>query len=479
MLISGLTACGGGGGAAPAPTPPPPAPPPTGGISGNGIAIGPINTFGSIVVNGVHYDTSTATFTIDGSAAIESDLKVGDVVFLTGTIDSNGTTGTADTVISDDSVKGPIDSIDLVASQLVVLGQTVLVRPETSFDDTLTPASIDGLSVGMIIEVSGQIDANGNVLATRIEPKPPGTQFEVHGTVSAHNAATFMFSLNNLVVDYSGAMLNDFPAGVINDGDFVEAKGAGLGATGELIATIVELENNAISGDDGTHVEIEGFITRFVSATDFDVSGNPVTTNGTTVFEGGVAGDLGLNIKVEVEGALDANGLLVADKVDIRRSKAVRSVALVDSVDAAAGSLVMLGITFTTDALTRFEDKSSADVRPLTINDLNTGDYLEIRGAEFPSGSGQVLATILERDDVDTRTELQGFVTTVAQPSLTILGVTITTDGATVFRDINNVAISATDFFNQVAPDSLVKARGTETGDTTILAEEVQFELEL
>ena len=90
MLISGLTACGGGGGAAPAPTPPPPAPPPTGGISGNGIAIGPINTFGSIVVNGVHYDTSTATFTIDGSAAIESDLKVGDVVLLTGTIDSNG-----------------------------------------------------------------------------------------------------------------------------------------------------------------------------------------------------------------------------------------------------------------------------------------------------------------------------------------------------------------------------------------------------
>ena len=272
-----------------------PPPPPTGGISGVSIAIGPINTFGSIVVNGVPYDTSATTFTIDGVAASESDLRVGNIVTLTGTIDDNGTTGTAETVISDDSVKGPIESIDIAASQLVVLGQTVLVRPETSFDDTLSPASIEGLSVGMIIEVSGQIDANGNVFATRIEPKPVGTQFEVHGTVSGHDAATLVFSLNNLVVDYSGATLSDFPGGVITDGDFVEAKGTTLGAAGELIASIVDFEDNTISGAADTHVEIEGFITRFVSATDFDVTGNPVTTNASTVFEGGVAADLGLN----------------------------------------------------------------------------------------------------------------------------------------------------------------------------------------
>jgi len=474
LILSGLGACGGGGSTST--TPPPP--PPTGGISGLSVAVGPINTFGSVVVNGVHYDTSTTTFTIDGLAAVESDLDVGDIVTLTGTIDDNGTTGTADTVVSDDVVKGPIESIDLATSQVVVLGQTVFVTLDTSFDDSLSPASIDGLGVGMIIEVNGQIDAVGNIVATRIEPKPAGTQFEVHGTVSGNDSANFVFSINNLVVNYSGAMLNDFTSGQLADGDFVEAKGVSFGPAGELMATIVELESTTISGDSGTHVEIEGFITRFASATDFDVSGNPVTTNTSTVFEGGVAADLGLNIKVEVDGDLDANGLLVADKVDIRRSKAIRSVAIVDSVDTVNESLIMLGINFTTDELTRFEDKSNADVRPLTINDLNAGDYLEIRGAEFPAGSGQILATILERNDVDTRTELQGFVEAVSQPSLTILGVTIDTSGA-VFRDVDNSVLTSAQFFSMVGVNSLVKARGTETGDTTITATEIEFELQL
>lgn len=43
----------------------------TAGISGNGVAIGPVATFGSIVVNGVHYDTTNTTFMIDGNVATE------------------------------------------------------------------------------------------------------------------------------------------------------------------------------------------------------------------------------------------------------------------------------------------------------------------------------------------------------------------------------------------------------------------------
>ena len=458
-------------------TPPPP-PPPVNGISGIGVAVGPISTFGSIVVNGVPYDTAGATFTIDGSPAIESDLSVGQMVLVRGTIDSELSTGTATSVVSDDSVKGPIESIDAVLNQLTVLGQLVLIGADTSFDDNISPASLDGLSVGEIVEVSGFFTADGRIAASRIEKKAAGTPFEVHGTVSGLDAVTTVFSINDLVVNYSAASLDDFPNGEISEGDFVEAKGPSLNSNGELAATIVELENFGVIGDEGTHVEIEGFITRFVSSTDFDVSGLPVTTDNGTVFEGGVAGDLGLNIKVEVEGELDANGVLVADKVEIRRSKAVRSTAVVDSVDASSDSLVMLTITFTTDSLTRFEDKTDIDVSPLTINDINAGDYLEIRGTEFPAASGQVLATILEREDLDSRTELQGFVSSVAAPSsLTILGVTIDT-GAAVFRDVNDSVISASEFFNLVDVDTLVKATGTETGDATIVATEVELESE-
>lgn len=470
-----LVACGGGG--SDAPPNDPNNPPPTGGIGRTGIALGPISTFGSVVVNGVRYDTSSAIFTIDDASGTESDLQVGDVVIVLGTIDSNGTTGTANEVIFDDLVKGPVESIDLAGNTLVVLGQNVLVTAETSFDDSFTPASLDGVSVGQIVEVSGQFDANANIVASRIEPKPAGTQFEVHGNVASLDAANFRFELGNLVVDYSAATLDDFPGGQISEGDFVEAKGVSLGGAGELLATEVDFEGLP-NVNDGDFAEIEGFITRFVSAQDFDVAGIPVTTNGSTVYEGGTEADLGLNIKVEVEGDFDANGTLVASKVDIRRAKAVRATANLDSVDAANDSVVLLGITARVDELTRIEDKSSADVEPLTLADLAAGDYVEVRGDEFPAGSGDILATIFEREDSDPEAVLQGFVESVSNPDFTILGVTIVTNGSTVFRDENNVVISAVDFFNLVAAGSLVEAEGTETTDTTITATEVEFELE-
>jgi hypothetical protein len=477
MLLGPMAGCGGGSSSGVAPPPPPP-PPPTGGIGRNGVAVGPINTFGSIVVNGVRYETTAATFTINDSAGTQDDLKVGQVVTVLGTIDSNDTTGDATQVTFDDSVKGPVESIDIAANRLVVLGQTVLISPDTSFDDSFSPASLEGVSVGQIVEISGQFDASGNIVATRIEPKPAGTIFEVHGTVSGLDAANFRFNLNALVVDYSSALLDNFNAGQIADGDFVEAKGTSLGAAGELVATQVELETFLTGGDDGDHVEIEGFITRFVSAQDFDVAGVPVTTDGATTFVGGVAADLGLNVKVEAEGDLDANGIIVADKIDIRRSKAVRVTANADSVDAANNALVVLGISVNIDALTRLEDKSSADVDPLTLADVSAGDYLEIRGSEFPAGSGTILATIFEREDSDPDTILQGFIETVADPAFTILGVTIETNATTIFRDVNDVPISSADFFNQAATNSLVKAKGTEVSDTTVVATEVEFELE-
>lgn len=469
--------CGGGGGSTTPDVDPPP-PPPIGGIGATGVAMGPISTFGSVVVNGVRYETNSAVFTVNGLSGSQDDLRVGQVITVSGTIDDNGVDGDADEVNFDDNVKGPIQNIDLATSQIVVLGQTVLISPDTSFDDSISPASIDGLSIDDIVEISGLVDAAGRITATRIESKPAGTEFEVLGTVSSLDSGNFLFNINDLVVDYSNATLDNFTGGQIANGDFVEAKGTSLAAGGELVATRVELKNALPDVADGVHVEIQGFITRFASAQDFDVTGLPVTTTASTIYEGGVAGDLGLNIKVEVEGEVNSSGVLVATKVDIRRAKAVRATAIVDLVDSGANSLVVLGITVSVDALTRLEDKSSADVRPFTLADINAGDYVEVRGGEFPAGSGDILATILEREDFDPDTELQGFVETISDPSFTILGVTIQTDGGTVFRDVNDNVISSTNFFNQLGPNSLVKADGTEVSDTVISAQEVEFELE-
>lgn len=468
---------GGGGGSTPVLAPPPPPPPPP--AASAAAAFGTVTAIDStsITVNGVSYDTSGATFTIDGAAGAQADLGLGDVVLVRGSVDPAGNTGTADTVAFDDVVDGIIFGIDRTGGLITVLQQNVKVNAETTFGGSVPTGSLDGLSAGDIVEVSGFEKANGDIAATRVELKSSAGELEVTGTVSNLDSANSRFNINNLVVDFSAAQLRDFDSGSIAEGDRVEAKGDNRGPNGELLATSVEFKGGVISGDSGDRLEVEGFISRFVSPTDFDVATQAVTTDGQTVFTGGVAADLGLNVKVEVEGTLDANDVLVATKVDIRRAKVVRITADVDSVDAPNNRIVVLGIDIEVDELTRIEDKSSADVEPLTLGLISAGNYVEIRGSEDPGSSADVVAAIVEREDQDNDAILQGFVESVAEPTLTILGVTIETSGA-IFRDIDDSALSAMQFFAQVNAGTLVKARGLETSATALTATEVELELE-
>lgn len=472
-----LIAAGCSGGSDVGVTPPPPQP--IGGITRTGVAVGPIIGFGSVIVNGVTYDTSSTTFTKDGLPATQDDFAVGQVVLVKGSVDDNGTNATADSVEFDDVVEGPVSSHNTTTGEFIVLGQTVRIVPSTSFDDT--PACPADLTGAVAVEVSGLADANGVIEATRIECRD-GTWngiLEVNGLVSGHNAGAQTFMINTLEVDYSGAAVDNFPTGIINNGDPVEAKGTVI--TGNTLdATRVEYKGNRFATDDGDFAEIEGFITRFDSATDFDVSGLPVTTTSSTTFEGGTAADLNLNLKVEVDGDFNANGVLVATKVDIKSATAVRVLGTLDAV--SGNTVTILGITVNTDPLkTRFEDKSEARIDPLHVGDLSAGDYVEIRGQEQPVG--QITAVLLERDDFDTRTELRGFVEVGGknEPNLTVLGAIIVTNGSTLYRDsrgATDVAMTAAEFWAAVQESSLVDARGTESGDTTLAATELELQMD-
>jgi hypothetical protein len=470
-----LSACGGGGGSDGGNVAPPPPPPAT---TTSTVVVGTITGFGSIFVNGIEFATDGASFTVDDNPGVESDLSLGQVVTIVGSLDDNGSTGSADDVIVDDQVEGPIESIDATAGQIVVLGQTVTIDASTVFDDRVAPPSIDGLQVGELVEVSGLRDAAGSIVATRIEPATAGGELEVHGTVSALDTAHGVFSINGLTIDYSTATLDDFPAGAPADGDFVEVHGSGFGAGGELIATRVELEAGPFGGiGDDVQVEVEGLVTRFVSATDFDVAGQAVTTTAGTEFENGVADDVALGVKVEVEGRIDDNGVLVAEKVSLRRENDVRIEGLVDAVDASAGTLSVFGIPVSVDALTRFDDHSDADLREFDLGDLSVGDFVEVRGVEDPDNA--VLAAELRRDDADDEITVQGAVDEVtAGESLTLLGVTVVVDGGTQYRDAADNAIGAADFFAAIGTGTSVKAKGADLGGGVLGAEELELEPE-
>jgi hypothetical protein len=428
LVVGLVVACGGGGGA-------------VAGIDRLGVTNGTITGFGSIFVNGVEYETGNATsIVVDDSPGTESELQVGQVVTINWASNDNGVTFRAADVTYNKSLEGPIASINSGAQSFVVLGQTVVVDSGTSFDSGIVPQDVTGLLVGDNVEVSGLIDAAGDIRATRVERKAVGGTLEVRGAVGTVTATTF--DINDQVVNYASATLTGF-SGPIAAGDFVEAKGTSVNGSGELVATEVKLEDEGLPrGGDGDEGEAEGFVTAFTSPASFSVNGVPVVTQAATVVTGGV---VALNVKVEVRGAFNASGELVADSIKVKTGSSGDAVNArlrgnVEGITIATSQLVVLGVTVRVDASTRIEDQRD-DQRPFGLANLSVGDNVEIRGVL--QGDGSVLATLLEREDASSNGMLRGPISALSEPNFTLLGRTIATDGSTDFDDSNFFSTAA------------------------------------
>ena len=121
------------------------------------------------------------------------------------------------------------------------------------------------------------------------------------------------------------------------------------------------------------------------------------------------------------------------------------------------------------------------DLEPFGVADISAGDYLETRGQEMPAGSGEVLAAIVVREDAETESELQGFIeaTSISRPTFRILGVTVETNAQTVYVDENDMIIAnPDDFWNRIQDGWLIDVEGIETSSQTIVASEIEIEME-
>ncbi len=458
-----VTACGGGSGSSSTSS--------TGGSTATTQAVttmGTISAFGSVYVNGVRYDISNATLTKDGQPATQADLAVGQIAVVKGSADSNGGNGKASHVEVENNVVGPIKTIDTANNKLVVLGQTVTVSSATSFSSNITPTGLAGLAVGDRIEVSGVAAANGDVAASRIE-KEAGTSFQAVGAVSNLKTTGHTCSINGLTVNDTPAVVDGFTAGPPAAGDIVAVRGTVFdAATTTLTATRVvpaasDLRRNAGNG----MLEQEGLVTRFASATDFDVGSKKVTTTSSTVYRNGTVADLVLNAKVEIRGKLDANGVLVADVVEFRKVGALELAATISNVDKTNNKLTVLGAEVTLTSTTRLEDKTPTHIQQFSINDLASGDTIIVRGFESPAASGKITATRLERiPAIGTAVFVRGPFTATTAPLFKIVGITVDTTGAT-FRVGEHTTLTSAEFFLQ-AVGNVVLVKGTLSGSNVM-----------
>ncbi len=288
-----------------------------GGITGSGLVVGPISGFGAapgtIIVNAIEIDVSRAKVRLDGVAADAGSLRLGMVVLVRGSIDSATASGVASLVEFNDELEGPVDSVDAAGGRFVVLGHTVFVDAATVFENT----SLATLSRDDVVEVSGLRNAAGDIAATRVELKTGVGEFEVKGTVFFHDSVAKRFTLGTLTVDYSGASIENAPAGGLRDGLFVEVKTKRAPAGGVLSADKVEVKSAGLGGRAGEEAEIEGFITDIVSASEIVVGATQtVRITPQTKFEGGSASDLAIDVKIEAKGTFDAGGAVVARKIE-------------------------------------------------------------------------------------------------------------------------------------------------------------------
>jgi hypothetical protein len=314
LALSGLlslSACGGGGmGSSGSAGSPPP--------SGTSVTIAGTltGTATSPQFNGQPILANKATVTVNGQVATAARLQPGVVLVGKGTQDSHGINLQSADVRTE--LKGPITSIDPVATTFKVLDMVVTVNAQTQLeqemsDDTSTPLTFADLAVGDFVSVFGTPQTGGGILATRVERETPGAveSDELRGVVSALDSTAKTFMLGTQLVAYGSANVN----GTLADGVRVEVEGTLSGTT--FNATRVRVED-AMAPGEGEEVEISGPL----SSLDATAKTFMLLTFKVDYSAASVEGTLAEGATVEVEGAMSATDptILKATKVEVRSS---------------------------------------------------------------------------------------------------------------------------------------------------------------
>ncbi len=285
------------------------------GIEGTGqpglskTSVGTITSTGDFTVNGVQYDVSQAAITVDGVEASVDMLSKGQVVVINGPVDEGGA-GIAENISFMTNVLGPIGLIDEEFSFTQVLGQLISVDQNTVFEGV---SSLFELGVNDIIQVSGYVSSNNQIVASHIKKLQNQDEFVVTGLVSELDVDQMTFRLEGVTVDYSELPLPP----LLSEGILVEVKGSLVEDNGELVFLAGSVQEIIIElGNSGDKLQLQGLITRFESPSDFDVSKVPARLSEGVQFFGGHIDNLEVDVRIIVDGVFDDNGVLVIDRID-------------------------------------------------------------------------------------------------------------------------------------------------------------------
>ncbi len=351
------------------------------------LASGTIDGLGSIIVNGVRFDESTARI-VDADSAMgsASTLGLGMVVDVVAgpiqTSASNMPTAIASEVRFRNEVQGPLTAID--GNMLKVLGQSVRIGPDTVFEDGRSAT----LQIGRVVEVYGLRDADEQIIATRIDIEDDIDEpYSLQAPIRALDTAARSFRVGDAIVRYDGASV--VPAQMAN-GDVLRVRLSRTpNVSGQWQATSVRSTHPLPSAgsSDGIRADLEGYITRMDSSSRFTIGSATVDASDALRLPTGLT----VGSLVEVEGRW-LNGVLYAREVELERrldpDAGFEIESQITALDSAAGTFALRGVTVDYRNA-RFEDGS--------ISWLAVGVRVEVKGTLSADGK-TLIASVIEFD---------------------------------------------------------------------------------
>jgi len=229
-----------------------------GGIGGTGIvAVGPIQRFGSIFVNGTEYALPAETrYQVDGHAASKHNLHLGDLVAVRAHVQADKALAVEVTV--DHAIVGKITHIDSAQARLRVLGQSVQIMQSTILRSAAEqPMTLADLKVGNSVQISALRPDGAHWQALRVQrlsvqPAAQQSPFLLRGRLDAVDAATGRIEVNGVWLPARAAPQKS----ALTVGGNVVVRGV-QGPAGDVVESVVM--QSSVAGEAGLHVILVGY----------------------------------------------------------------------------------------------------------------------------------------------------------------------------------------------------------------------------
>jgi len=399
------------------------------GIEGTGSPIdsiasteGSVTAEGSIFVNGERIDTGGADIRINGVLAGEEALDLGMVV--QAQLDTQGGEPMAISVTHRRALRGQVSGLLESLEErkvLSLLGQVVVVHD----DGVFSGLSFDALDQGDWLDISGLVDAQGRLIATRVARAEPGAVPEVSGRLRNLDRAQARFMLGDLEVDYSNSLFDNGTSGDLAEGARLRLLGGEFEGD-SFLPERIRLEP-AADPEAGAELSREGIIRAFSSVSDWRLGDLTVDASGAQIS--GDESSLAQGVRVSVSGTVDAEGVLQAEQLRLLPPGRNRVRARVESVDAEAGTLTLLGQTYLITDLTGFESRRGNGERFNSLEQIRSDDWVELHS--FARGEAQLLRRVKRLDSQERDILIRGPVSLInqAEGSVQLLGARVFVQG--------------------------------------------------